>query len=62
MLLETVRRYAGTLGVSDVRWFNLRDGDSTRPGFQTRYGLLRDDSTRKPAFAVVRAEFARMSR
>jgi hypothetical protein len=62
VLLETVRRYARTFGVSDVRWFNLRDGDSTRPGFQTRYGLLRDDSTRKPAFAVVRDEFARMSR
>ena len=61
-LLGAIHRYAGTLGVSDVRWFNLRDGDSTRPGFQTRYGLLRDDSSRKPAFAVVRDAFARLTR
>lgn len=60
-LLRTASAYAGTFGLTDLRWFNLRDGDSTLPGFQTRYGLVRDDGTRKPAFAVVRSLFARMA-
>ncbi len=61
VLLDTAHRYAGTYGLRDMRWFNLRDGDSTRPGFQTRYGLLRDDYSRKPAFGVVRDRFSRYS-
>ena len=56
--LETMIRathdFRGTYNVSDYRWFNLRDGDSTSPNFQVRYGLLRDDYTRKPAFGRYR--------
>jgi hypothetical protein len=50
-MVRAVHDFRGTYNVSDYRWFNLRDGDSTSPNFQTRYGLLRDDYSEKPAFA-----------
>jgi len=50
----------GTYGVSDYRWFNLRDADSSSPNFQQQFGLLRDDYTRKPAFDSYRALIARL--
>jgi hypothetical protein len=53
-LVAAVNDFRGTYNVSDYRWFNLRDGDSTSPNFQVRYGLLHDDYTEKPAFAVYR--------
>jgi hypothetical protein len=51
-LIGAVQDYRGTYNVSDYRWFNLRDGDSTTANFQTQYGLMRDDYTEKPAFGV----------
>jgi hypothetical protein len=51
-LIGAVQDFRGTYGVSDYRWFNLRDGDSTSANFQTQYGLLRDDYSEKPAFGV----------
>lgn len=63
--LETMVRAAhdfrGTYNVSDYRWFNLRDGDSTSLNFQTRYGLLRDDYSEKPAFARYRSLVAALA-
>jgi hypothetical protein len=53
-LVQAAQDFRGTYNVSDYRWFNLRDGDSTSPNFQVRYGLLHDDYTQKPAFAVYR--------
>jgi hypothetical protein len=53
-LVNAVNDFRGTYNVSDYRWFNLRDGDSTSPNFQVRYGLLHDDYTEKPAFATYR--------
>jgi hypothetical protein len=53
-LVNAVHDFRGTYHVSDYRWFNLRDGDSTSPNFQVRYGLLHDDYTEKPAFGVYR--------
>jgi len=50
-MIGAVDAFRGTYNVSDYRWFNLRDGDSTSANFQTQYGLLRDDYTEKPAFA-----------
>ena len=38
--------------ISGYRWFDLRDADSANPSFESQYGLLRDDYTPKPAFAV----------
>jgi hypothetical protein len=40
-------------GVSDFRWFDLRDADSSSTDFQHQYGVLRDDLVPKPAFAVL---------
>jgi hypothetical protein len=53
-LVAAVNDFRGTYNVSDYRWFNLRDGDSTSQNFQVRYGLLHDDYSEKPAFAVYR--------
>ena len=50
-MIGAVDTFRGTYNVSDYRWFNLRDGDSTSANFQTQYGLLRDDYKEKPAFA-----------
>ncbi|SEH14086.1 hypothetical protein SAMN02745716_1494 [Thermoleophilum album] len=42
------------LGITDLRWFNLRDGDSSSPLPFQHFGLLRSDYSAKPAFAVFR--------
>jgi hypothetical protein len=56
-LVSTVRavhRWSGTLGVSDYRWFNLRDNVTGGPGLFDSVGLLRDDYSAKPAFSSYR--------
>jgi hypothetical protein len=57
--VTAAHRYRGTYNISDLRWFNLRDNNSSGPGFQQHYGLLRDDYTPKPAFALYRRLVAR---
>jgi hypothetical protein len=52
--LESVAAYSGELGVSDYRYFNLRDNNSSGPDLFDAVGLLRDDYSRKPAFGVLR--------
>jgi hypothetical protein len=52
--LTAAHRYRGTYNVTDFRWFNLRDNNSSGPGFQQQYGLLRDDYSAKPAFGAYR--------
>ena len=59
--LETVNRDRGRYNITDYRWFDLRDADSTGPSFESQYGLLRDDYSPKPAFAVFRGLVARLS-
>ena len=61
-LIRAVHDFRGTYNVSDYRWFNLRDGDSTTQNHQTQYGLLRDDYSEKPAFGVVAKLFAELGR
>jgi hypothetical protein len=57
-LVQAVHDYSGTFGISDYRWFNLRDStSSTQPAYRvgltfSSFGLLRDDYSRKPAFAT----------
>jgi hypothetical protein len=46
--------FRGTFNVSDYRWFDLRDHDSSSLNFQHHYGLLADDYSPKPAFDVYR--------
>ena len=52
--VRTAVAYRGTYGISDFRWFGLRDNNSEGPNFQSFFGLLRDDYTPKPAFGVYR--------
>lgn len=47
--------------VTNYTWFDLRDADSSTQDFETQYGLMRDDYSPKPAFAVYKALIARLS-
>jgi hypothetical protein len=58
--LDAVHRYSGTLGVTDYRWFNLRDNDSQGTDLFDAVGLLRDDYSEKPAFATYRGLIERI--
>jgi hypothetical protein len=58
--LDAVYRYSGTLGVTDYRWFNLRDNDSAGADLFAAVGLLRDDYSEKPAFASLRSYIHRI--
>jgi hypothetical protein len=60
-MVGAVQDFRGTYDISDYRWFDLRDSDSTSANFQQRYGLLRDDYSEKPAFAAFRDLVARLS-
>ncbi|MGI8804599.1 MAG: hypothetical protein ACR2IN_02700 [Thermoleophilaceae bacterium] len=51
-LVRAVHDFRGTYNVSDYRWFNLRDADSSDPRFTQQYGLIRSDYAKKPAFRV----------
>jgi hypothetical protein len=48
--------------VTDYRWFDLRDHNTSSANFQQHYGLMRDDYSRKPAFRVYRRLVRRFSR
>jgi hypothetical protein len=50
--IAALHRYRGTYGIREVFWFGLRDNNSQGPSFQSFFGLLRDDYSRKPAFDV----------
>ena len=51
-LVRAVHDFRGTYNISDYRWFNLRDGDTTSANFQTQYGLMTDEYEPKPAYGV----------
>jgi hypothetical protein len=57
--LEAVSTWSGALGITDYRWFNLRDNNSDGADLFSAVGLLRDDYTRKPAFATYRQGIAK---
>jgi hypothetical protein len=52
--VRALHRWSGELGVSDYRWFNLRDNNSDGTDLFAAVGLLRDDYSAKPAFATFR--------
>jgi hypothetical protein len=65
-LVKAVQSYSGTFHVTDYRWFNLRDSDSTPlgslPGAGLTFatdGLLSDTYAPKAAFAAYRGLIAR---
>jgi hypothetical protein len=49
-----------TYGVTDYRWFDLRDADSAGDSFESRYGITRDDYGAKAAFFTYRDLIARL--
>jgi hypothetical protein len=49
-----------TYGVTDYRWFDLRDADTADTSFESHYGLMRDDYSPKPAFSTYRDLIARL--
>ncbi len=53
--LRAVHEVSGTLGVTDYRYFNLRDNDSAGLDLFSSVGVLRDDYRAKPSFEVLRA-------
>ncbi len=58
-LVKTANNYRGTYGISDFRFFGLRDNNSEGSNFQSFFGLLRDDYSPKPAYGVYRDLIAR---
>jgi hypothetical protein len=61
-MVGAVHDFRGTYNVTDYRWFDLRDHNSSGPNFQQHYGLLRDDYSPKPAFGVYRDLVERFDR
>lgn len=53
--LKALGAYSGTLGITDYRYFNLRDNDTAGTDLFDAVGLLRDDYSRKAAFDVLRS-------
>jgi hypothetical protein len=53
-MVRAVHDFRGTFNIADYRWFNLRDGNSQSPNFQTQYGLMTDEYEPKPAFGLYR--------
>jgi hypothetical protein len=60
--VRTAVAYRGTYGISDFRWFGLRDNNSEGPNFQSFFGLLHDDYSPKPAFGEYRRLIRRWGR
>jgi hypothetical protein len=58
--IEAVAAVRHHYGVSDYRWFGLRDANSSEPSFEAQYGVLRDDYTPKPGFHALRDLIARL--
>jgi len=60
--VEAAAAHAKSLGITDYRWFNLRDNDSDGADLFSQVGLLRDDYSPKPAFAEYRRAIRRLGR
>ena len=51
-IVTAVNAGRAAYNVTDLRWFDLRDNNSSSTSFEDQYGLMRDDYTPKPAFAA----------
>lgn len=58
-IVETVAGLADDLNITHWELFTLRDADSRGDDVFGRFGILRDDYTRKPAYEAVRGAIAR---
>ncbi len=61
-MVRAVHDYRGNYGVTDYRWFNLRDGDTSSPMPFQHFGLLDSAYREKPAFAVYQGLVAALHR
>src|SRR3954454_3830530 len=61
-MIRAANDFRGTYNLTDYRWFNLRDANTSDPPVAQHFGLLRDDYTEKPAFATVRKVYAEIAR
>ena len=61
-MVNAVHDFRGTYNVTDYRWFNLRDGDSSSPQPFQHFGLFDSGYVEKPAFAVYRRLVDRLAR
>jgi hypothetical protein len=61
-MVGAVHEFRGTYGVTDYRWFDLRDHNTSSQNLQQHYGLLRDDYSQKPAYGAYRELVGRFSR
>jgi hypothetical protein len=59
--VQAVYHARATYNINGYRWFDLRDADSSSSSFESRYGLMRDDYSPKPAFGAYRALIASLS-
>ncbi|MGZ4561401.1 MAG: hypothetical protein ACXVXJ_10630 [Mycobacteriaceae bacterium] len=50
--IASVQSVRHTYGVTDLRWFSLRDANTASSQLENGYGLLRDDYTPKPVFTA----------
>jgi hypothetical protein len=57
-IVETVAGLADDLNITHWELFTLRDADSRGDDVFGRFGILRDDYTRKPAYDVLRRAIA----
>ena len=62
MMVSAVHEFRGTYNVTDYRWFNLRDGDTSSPQPFQHFGLFDSGYEEKPAFAVYRRLVDRLAR
>ena len=60
-MVGTVAANSEKYDVSDYRWFDLRDADTSSPNFQQHYGLTEDDYTPKPAYASWKSLIRKLS-
>jgi hypothetical protein len=60
-VVNAVYHARGSYNVTGLRWFDLRDADSSSSSFESQYGLMRDDYSPKPAFSAYRALVAALS-
>ena len=62
VMVNAVHDFRGTYNVTDYRWFNLRDGDTSSPQPFQHFGLFDSSYVEKPAFAVYRRLVDRLAR
>jgi hypothetical protein len=60
-MVRSVDAIRATYGITDYRWFDLRDSSSADPSIESQYGITRDDYSPKPAFATYRDLIDRFS-